>query len=355
MIKWLLACLSLALALMLGLLAMAGESQREQLQPVVTPVPVKIITMRHYGPDEAPRFSGRIEAGESAALAFRVAGQIQAVHIKMGQAVQQGDVLAELDPTDYALNLAAREAEFELARLGAERASTLFAKKLISEDEFDTARTLMATSRARLEQAAERLSYCKLLAPFTGTVAFTYAMPLEIVAVNQPVLSLQDTSELDIRFNLPSQYQPLISGEQKATFQVSFDFAPALRVPAEYKEASLQPDPDTNSYPVTLRIVEPEGFSPRPGMSVQVILHHPSLLSGAWVLPEEALFERSGDTARVWRIDDATMTVHRTAITLSNDLVVRSGLNPGDRVIAAGVHHLNEGRRVRIWEREGGL
>lgn len=353
LIRWSLLTLPPALLLLLGWFALAGDRAGEKPRADITPV--KVITMREYGADEAPRFSGRIEAGESADLAFRVAGQIHAFNASMGQAVEAGDVLAELDTTDYALEVKAREAEFELARLGAERAGILFEKKLISEDEFDKARTLMATSRARLEQATERLSYCKLRAPFAGSIAFTYAMPSEVVAANQPVLSLQDTSELDIRFNLPPQYQPLISGEGRATFEVSFDFAPSLQVPAAYKEVSLAPDRDTNSYPMTLRIVEPEGFSPRPGMSVKVILHHPSLLGRTWVLPEDALFERSGDTARVWRIDDATMTLQRTAVTLNADSVVLSGLGPGDRIVAAGVHQLREGQRVRVWEREEGL
>ena len=353
MIRWSIASLLVALLALLGLSVIAADDTPSAVQPPVTPV--KVVIMTEYGATEAPNFAGRTEAGDSAALAFRVAGQLRALKVQMGQNVRAGEVLAELDPTDYALNLQAREAEFELARLGAQRASTLFAKKLISEDEFDTARTLLTTSRARLEQATERLSYCKLLAPFDGSVAFTYAMPSEVVAANQPVLNLQDFSELDIRFNLPPQYQPLIAGADRAVFHIVFDLFPDLQLPARYKEVSLQPDLDTNSYPVTLRIETPDGFSPRPGMSVRVVLGHPSLMTGTWVLPEDALFDRSGNTAHVWRIDESTMTIHRTSIAISDTLAVLDGLSPGDRIIAAGVDRLTEGQKVRVWRREGGL
>jgi hypothetical protein len=66
-------------------------------------------------------------------------------------------------------------------------------KILVSEDVYDTTQTLMATSRARLEQARERLSHSQLRAPFNGSVAF-YALPSEVVASTQPILYLQDIS-----------------------------------------------------------------------------------------------------------------------------------------------------------------
>ena len=329
---------------------------QELIEPEQGPaVPVKVLTLEAYSASQAPRFAGRVEAGDSAQLAFRVAGQLQHLRVRMGDRVKAGDVLAELSPTDYQLNVDARQAEYDLAELEARRASTLFGKKLISEDQYDTAQTLLATSRARLEQAAEQLSFCKLKAPFSGAIAFTYAMPSEVVGPQQPILNLQDMSRLEIHFNLPPQYQPLIVGPDKAEFRVIFDLLPGVQLEAEYKEVSMQPDPDTNSYPVTLMAASPENFSARPGMPVTVQLHHPSLHDGNWVLPAEALFERSGDNAHVWRIDDATMTVHRTEVALDAGGALREGLDPGDRIVAAGVDRLQEGQKVRPWVREGGL
>jgi RND family efflux transporter MFP subunit len=268
--------------------------------------------------------------------------------------VAKGDVLAELDPTDYLLNLEARKAEYELARLGAERARSLHGRQLISEDKFDTAQTRLATTGARLEQAREQVSYCKLTAPFEGSVAFTYAMPSEVVAAQQPVLTLQDTRTLDIQFNLPPRFQPLLSGDSAATFKVEFDLLQGVLHEARYKEVSLQPDPDTSSYPVTLQVDEPQDFTLRPGMSVRVRLYHPSFFVGRWSLPQEALFERSGDRAHVWRIDEH-QAVHKTAVTLDKAGFLLDGLNPGDRIVAAGVAGLTEGQTVRHWVREGGL
>jgi RND family efflux transporter MFP subunit len=330
-----------------------GEARLPPAPARVSPTPVKVLTA--YTAAEVPEFPGRVEAGESALLAFRVAGQIQAMSVRMGDTVQPGQVLAELDPTDYRLRLEARQAEFDLAQLGAERASTLYAKKLISEDQFDTAQTLLATSRARLEQAKEQLSFCQLKAPFVGNIAFTYAMPSEIVGPQQAVINLQDTSSLEIHFNLPPRYQPLLNANDRATFGVSSELLPGVQLQARYKEAGMRPDPDTNSYPVTLTVAPDGGQALWPGMPARVQLQHPTLFTGKWMPPAEALFERSGDSAHVWRIDDDTMTIKRVAVQLNASGVLLGGLQPGDRIVAAGVDRLREGQKVRAWVREGGL
>jgi len=319
------------------------------------PTPVKVLTYRLASEDEVPGFPGRVEAGDSALLAFRVAGQVKRFSVRMGDRVSQGALLAELDPTDYQLRLDARQAEFELAQLGAERAQTLFAQQLISEDAYDTAQAGLATSQAKLEQARQQLSFCKLKAPFAGAIAFTYAMPSEVVGPQQPILNLQDISTLEIRFNLPPRYQPLLQGEEKARFSVSFELMPGVSLDARYKEADMQPDPDTNSYPVTLAVDSPENFSARPGMPVTIRIHHSSLSNTTWVPPDDALFDRSAGRAHVWRIDPISKTVHKTAISLDAEGGLLSGMDRGDQIVAAGVDRLREGQRVKRWVREGGL
>ena len=349
--------LVMALAASLMLYGIARGADDAPLQPVKTwggaPTPVKVLTA--FTADEAPTFPARAEAGDSAMLAFRVAGQLRDLKVRMGDSVAKGAVLAELDPTDYRLNLDARQAEFDLAKLEADRASALYKQKLISEDQYDTAQTLLATNVARLEQAREQLSFCKLTAPFAGAIAFTYAMPSEIVGPQQPVLNLQDTSTLDIRFNLPPRFQHLLEGEDKAVFTVMFELMPGIDLETQYKELSMQPDPDTNSYPVTLLVTSPADFSAMPGMPATVRLHHPSLSDTRWAPPAEALFDRSGEVAHVWRIDTSNMTIQKVAVELDAGGVLRTGLSPGDQIVAAGVDRLQQGQRVRPWVREGGL
>lgn len=319
------------------------------------PTPVKVLVYKPASADEVPTFPGKVAAGDSALLSFRVAGQISGFKVQMGDRVAPGVLLAELDTTDYKLQLDARWAEFELAQLEAERTQALHAQQLISEDAHDRAKAGLATSQAKLEQARKLLSFCKLTAPFAGVIAFTYAMPHEVVGPQQPILNLQDLSTLEIRFNLPPRFWSLLHGEEKASFSVTFDLMPGVVQEAQYKESDMQPDPDTNSYPVILAVDSPDGLSARPGMPVTIRLHHPDLSSSGWMLPNEALLERSQGDGSVWRIDPVSMTVHKIAVTLAADGTLLSGLERGDQIVAAGVDRLREGQQVQHWVREGGL
>jgi RND family efflux transporter MFP subunit len=352
--RWSLTGVLVAMAALLSLYGVArGEVSATRPGARDVPVPIKVITA--YIDTEVPEFPGRVDAGNSALLAFRVAGQLSELKVRMGERVEMGAVLAELDPTDFQLNLDARQAEYDLARLEAERASTLYQQELISEDQYDISQTALATSRASLEQAREQLSFCKLTAPFGGAIAFTYAMPSENVTPQQAIVNLQDTSSLEIQFNLPPRFHSLLKGDDRANFSVMFELMPGIYLDARYKEENMQPDPDTNSYPVTLQVAAPDDFSARPGMPVSVRLHHHSLAQDRWIPPVEAMFGREGNSAQVWRIDPTTMTVHQAELVLDADGVLLSGLQPGDQIVAAGVDRLEEGQRVRPWLREGGL
>ena len=354
--RWWLAAPVFAVTALLSVFGAAkGKNDATVLELAQTAMPVKVFSLKGYSPDEAPAFPGRVEAGDSAQLAFRVPGQMRSLNVRMGGRVEAGAVLAELDPTDYQLNLEARQAEFDLAQLEAQRASTLYKQQLISEDQFDTAQTLLTTSRAKLEQAREQLSYCKLRAPFAGAIAFTYAMPSEVVEAQQPVLNLQDISTLEVHFNLPPKYQPLLEGQERAAFTVAFELMPGVALETRYKEVGMRPDPDTNSYPLTLLVASPADFSARPGMSASVRMHHTSLLKTRWVLPREALFDRSPGRAHVWRIDPSNKQIQKLEVEVDEAGVLLAGLNAGDQIVAAGVDRLREGQLVRPWIREEGL
>lgn len=341
--------------LLLGLLVQVGTVGAEPAELSARPVQVKVLTLGGDAASTTPGFSGRVEAGDSAQLSFRVAGQIAAMHVLMGAKVSKGDTLAELKPTDYQLKLQASQAEYELARLAAERADTLFQRKLVSEDQQETAQANLATSEARLEQAREQLSYTRLVAPFDGSIAFTFAMPSEVISPQQPILTLQDTSKVDIRFNLPQHYQSLLHGDTPATFQLVFDLQPGKLVDAVIKDIQLRPDPDTNSYPITLTAREPADFSPRPGMSARVFIRHPGMSRNELRIPKEALFDRDGGRAHVWLVDPVASSIRKTPILLDEAGLLLEGLKPGDSIVAAGVGGLAEGQIVQRWEREGGL
>ena len=86
---------------------------------------VKIDTVVSADKQTFLQFPGKVKAAQDISLAFRVSGTISKIHVKDGARVQEGQLLAELDPTDYQVQLDATEAEYQQIKAEAERVSAI--------------------------------------------------------------------------------------------------------------------------------------------------------------------------------------------------------------------------------------
>src|SRR5699024_9742364 len=87
---------------------------------------VKIDTIVSANKQTFLQFPGKVKAAQDISLAFRVSGTISKIHVKDGTRVQEGQLLAELDPTDYQVQLDATEAEYQQIKAEAERVMALY-------------------------------------------------------------------------------------------------------------------------------------------------------------------------------------------------------------------------------------
>lgn len=344
----------LLLGLMAGALLLTGCSDVQSFPIQESEKPVKILLVPHIEPAQSHRFSAQIEAGHRAQLAFRVPGQIDSVSVRMGEPVNQGTVLATLDPTDYLIAVEARQAEYELARVRLARTERLFAQQLTSEDQRDRAQTALTVARAQLEQAKTDLAYTQLLAPFDGAISLTHKRAHEVVGANEPVLNLQGDQALDIAFNLPGRFAHLLDDARSVQFLVNVAHHSDLHLPARYKESDAQPDRDTNSYRVILTVDRPRDLNLLPGMAAEVVASLPSADRPRWQLPTEAIVSRDGHRVTVWQVDDDDRLLP-LELHLDEQGAVVTGATAGTRLVAAGANELKAGQKVRHWVREGGL
>ncbi|MBY6185777.1 efflux RND transporter periplasmic adaptor subunit [Marinobacter hydrocarbonoclasticus] len=341
-------------ALLAGALSLTGCSEVQSFPAEDSEKPVKVVEVPRTHSALSRPFSAQIEASDRAQLAFRVSGQIDQFHVRMGQTVKQGQVLATLDPNDYLIAVEARQAEYELAKVRLERTERLFKQRLTSEDERDRAQTELTVAQARLDQAKTDLSYTQLVAPFDGAVSLTHKRAFEIAGANEPVLNLQGDRVLDLAFNLPSQYADMLSPDANVQFSVQFADLPGLQLSARFKESDASPDRDTNSFRVILSIERPDTLNLLPGMAAEVTASVPTLSNDAWFLPQEAIVARDGQRVTVWQLDDNGRLAPLDLI-LDDRGAVLSGAQPGARLVAAGATELKAGQKVRHWVREGGL
>lgn len=173
--------------------------------------------------------TGRLQPRDFVDVGAQVSGQLDRLHVEVGDMVEEGDLLAEIDPTlleaqvessqaqfrNQQAILREREAQFELARLNYERQERLQAASLTAEELVETARAGMQQAqaqvdsiRAQMEQTQSSLraaeanrNYTRIFAPMTGTVVTVQARRGQTLNASQTtptILTIADLTEMTV-------------------------------------------------------------------------------------------------------------------------------------------------------------
>jgi RND family efflux transporter MFP subunit len=349
-----------------------GGCQEPQDAPLAAPArPVKLFRVDSELDEDIRRFPASIAAHRRADLSFRVSGTLAELPVREGDVVREGDLVARLDPTDFRIALEDRQARFDNAQRNFERARELVDSGNISRLDFDRMEAEFRSARAALAQARNNLDYAELRAPFTGRVARRRVENFEEVLAKQTVAELQDTDQLDVIIALPESIVRSVKGASREMVSttnvtespasavlamVSFDDHPDIAYALQLSEVATRADADTQTFRVTFTMAQPEEFTVLPGMTAQVELDFTGLIEeggGTWI-PARAVQADANLAARVWVLDADSMTVHTRPVDvgrLSGRMIeVRSGLEGGEEIVAAGAAYLTEGMRVTRME-----
>lgn len=333
----------MALAAML-----AGCTQKvEKKEEVRT---VKTTAAGLYGEQKTVSFPGKVRASAEADMAFRVGGQILRVHAKTGQQVREGQLLAELDPRDYEVQLAATKAEYDLIKKDVERIVSLHEKGSVTDSEYDRAVSGLQQIEAKYDAHKNALADTRLYAPFSGYVQKRMHDKGETISVGMPVFSLVSTTNPEVEINIPASN--FIERDNFGDFSCTVEYLPGEVFPV--KLIGISRKANMNQLFTARFLIEGDGPMPSPGMTATVRIAYKPAGSMQTVIPMTALFEKDGSST-VWLYDQASGTVSARPVTLyeiraDGSAVVSAGLVAGDAVVTAGIHSLKEGQRVRELE-----
>jgi multidrug efflux system membrane fusion protein len=347
--------------LALSALVLAGCSRTEApAEPVRA---VKVVTVGSSSLQATREFSGEVKPRVESRLGFRVAGKVTRRQAEMGQRVQAGQVLAQLDPQDYRLaadaaraQVAAASTNRDLAAADYKRYVTLREQNFISGAELERRESILKSAQAQLDQAQAQLSsqgnqarYTDLVADVSGVVTAVEAEPGQVVAAGTPIVRIAQDGPRDVVFSVPED--KIAAVQPGSAVQVKVWAGNAI-LPGRVREVAAAADPVTRTYPVKVAL---EGASQPPLGSTVTVTPHALGHVGTQVikLPTSALRQEGQGTA-VWVLDKATMTVRSQMVQVAtadgNEAVIASGLQPGMLVVSAGVHVLSPGQKVTIWQ-----
>ncbi|MBL8329859.1 MAG: efflux RND transporter periplasmic adaptor subunit [Rubrivivax sp.] len=338
-------------------------------RPEPTPEPVRAVRSMVVSAGQAGvarEYAAEIRARTESRLGFRVGGKLIERPVQLGDTVRQGQVLARLDPQDLRLVEQSAQAGVQAAEANAAQADAdlkrfkgLFDQGFISAAELERRNTAATAARAQLAQAraqadvqGRQTQFGTLVADARGVITAVEAEPGAVVAAGTPIVRLAWDGPRDVVFAVPEDRAASLRALQgKAgalTVQLWGDGARPLR--ATIREIAAAADSATRTFQVRADLVVPSGAAPvKLGQTAAVTIDLP-VAAAVIKLPITAVMQQQGQTA-VWLLDAASMTVKVQPVVVAgadgNEVVVVSGLAPGQEVITAGVHVLTPGQKVK--------
>ena len=218
-------------------------------------------------------FPAVVSADQFSNLAFKMSGPLVAMNVQEGQRVKKGSVVAEIDETDYRLDLDAKKASFENALSQKNRAEILLTKNAVSIQEYESSKTAYTNAKSAFEVAKKTLEDTKLRAPFDGFIQKKYVENYQRVQPGQQIVCLINPEKIQVQFNIPETN--IMYFNQPNTIFVEFDTFKGKIFKARVKEY-VEASPDGSGVPVFLYIDDPtfdiDKYKISVGFSCRVIL-----------------------------------------------------------------------------------
>ena len=315
-------------------------------------------------------YSATIRGRQDIAIYPQVSGTIFELCVNEGQTVSKGPPLFIIDQVPYKAALQTAEANVAAAKAGVATAQLtydskkeLYAKNVVSQYDLLTAENTLLTAKAQLAQAeaqrvnaANNLSYTVVKAPANGVVG---TLPYRVGAlvsasISKPLTTVSDNSDVYVYFsmtenqllNLTRQY-----GSIANTLKNMPDVRLVLNDGSVYDRTgrieSISGVIDTSTGSVQLRAVFPnaDGLLHSGGAGSVIV---PNIHKDCVVVPQVATFELQ-NKVYVYKVEDgkaASSMIDVEKINNGREYIVKSGLTPGDVIVAEGVGLLREGTPI---------
>ncbi|WP_018856472.1 efflux RND transporter periplasmic adaptor subunit [Rhizobium sp. 42MFCr.1] len=345
-------------------LAVSGCSDEKKAETKEVIRPVKVVEIAEAGDTRALDYSGAVKARVEMNLGFRVAGKITDRRVNIGDRVKPGDLLAQIDPTDYQLavktaeaNLAAAEKGVATADLANKRAQQLFDKSVTAKSQmeqaalsYDQAVSTRDAAASSVDQARNQVAYTELKADRSGIVTSISADTGAVVAAGTPVATVALDGEKEVQIAVPendiAQFKP------GKTVKASFWSDNKLVLDGNVREVSGSADAQSRTFSV--RVSLPNDDRVLLGMTATIEAAVGNAETNV-AIPLSALAEKDGKKI-VWIVDRNASTVHAREIKVADftgaGVHVADGLKTGDLVVAAGTQFMAENLKVKLPEQQ---
>lgn len=345
-----------ALISLMPLLLMVGCSEKPPKTEDIRPVRAMVVAPA--GARQAVELAGEVLPRYESRLGFRVGGKVIARRVDVGTVVKRGQLLMQLDASDFQLaqaqakaGVSAADSTLALAQSELNRYRELRQKNFVSQAVLESKEAAYKAALATHEQAtvglrvqANQSGYASLVADADGVVTGIDAEVGQVVSAGMPVVRIARTGEKEVRVSIPEDQVAKLKGISDVTVRTWANPDVAL----EGRLRELSPIADSATRTFTAKIALPKaGGEIRLGMTATVSFA--SEAPPGIRLPMTALLNHKEKTA-VWVVDQGAvkLTMVEVAGAMGNEIIIMAGLAPGQMVVTAGVNLLREGQKVTV-------
>jgi membrane fusion protein (multidrug efflux system) len=297
---------------------------------------------------------GTVAAVQGVMVSADLPGTVERIEFDSGQSVRAGDVLALLDTRQERAQLAAAEAQRDLAHVNFERVHDLLKERIISQAEFDRAAAEERQAEARVGEIRAAIDRKTIRAPFAGLLGLRQVNLGQYLSGGDPLVGLQSLNPIYVNFGVPQQSAGLMRAGRSV--RITADSLPGVVFTGRVTATDSVVDEATRNVQVQATLANPAGRL-RPGMFV-----HAEVSLGAAeaivAVPASAIsYAPYGDS--VFVVTDLKSEsgqiykgVRQQFVKLGpargDQIAVLSGLDAGDEVVTSGVFKLRNGVAVVV-------
>ncbi len=341
------------------LAASCGSEEKKNLADNSTPIKVETKTVTEGDSRPFLTASGKVEAAKSTNISTRMMGYVDKIYVKVGDKVQEGQLLISVNNADVSAKLAqvnAGIAEATAAFTNAEkdfnRYTTLFKENSASQKELDDITANYTMAKARLESAKQmknevnaQMGYANIRAPFDGVVTNKFINAGDMANPGMPLLEVESPGKYQIMAMVPESEIIEIKNGTAVTVQVkSVD----KMITGKVTEVSTSSKNTGGQFPVKV-ILDGSDTQIRSGMyaTVQFPITK-STTSSAIMIPVDAII-KNGQLTGIYTVSQSNTALLRwvrLGRTFGDKVEVLSGLTADEQFIVSAEGKLYNGAKI---------
>ena len=322
-----------------------GEEDKDETEAALA-IPVEAAMVAND--DMAAFYTGTatLEADEQAVVVSQITGVVLKVNAEEADFVEAGQVLAVVETDRYALEVERTNASLKRLQTDFQRKKELFAKQLVSTEDFERTSAEYEAQKAANELAKLDLAYTSIKAPISGYISERMVRVGNLVQLHQPVYNITSYDPLLAVLHVPERELRVLSKGLQVSMSV--DAWPEESFAGEVIRISPVVDTNTGTFRVTTEIKD-HGQMLKPGLFGRAEILY-DMHKNVPVIPRNAVITED-ELSHVFVINEES-DVNRRAIQLgyeaNGQVEVTEGLKTGETVVTAGKGSLSDGARVEV-------